>query len=236
MLVDAIILTGGRSSRLDSVPKAEFVVKDSELMVTGSTLLERTLRAAAGSRRIVVVGHEPSTMLPDGVLLVREEPPFSGPVAAIAAGITALDSAVLDSAVLGNAPGSPSGGGIQSDALLILACDMPHIGLAVPTLLLELEQAPEVDGVIAKDAENRRQPLAAVYRANALCAALELVADSSRQHDRLGGLSMFRLLDNLNLREVNVADGATADVDTWDDAKRLGAQPPTIVNKGNNHG
>ncbi|MEO7348810.1 MAG: NTP transferase domain-containing protein [Terrimesophilobacter sp.] len=228
MLVDAIILTGGRSSRLDSVPKSDFVVKDSECAVTGSTLLDRTLRAAAGSRHIVVVGHEPTTVLPDGVLLVREEPPFSGPVAAIAAGVTALTGAT-------DTCGADDGGA-PSDALLVLACDMPHIGLAVPSLLLALNGAPEVDGVIALDAANRRQPLAAVYRTKALCAALEAVTDSSRLDGPLGGLPVFRLLDHLNLVDVEVTHDATADVDTWDDAMRLGAQPPANTNKGTHHG
>lgn len=221
MLVDAIILTGGRSSRLDFVPKSEFMVDES-------TLLDCTVRAAAGSRRIVVVGHEPTTVLPDGVLLVREEPPFSGPVAAIAAGITAL-SCESDAA-------GTDGEGIPSDVLLVLACDMPHIALAVPSLLLALEGAPEVDGVIAMDAEHRRQPLAAVYRTKALRAALDAVADVSRLDDPLGGLPVFRLLDHLTLMELPVASDATADVDTWDDALRLGAEPPANVNKGNHHG
>lgn len=211
LLVDAIILTGGRSSRLDSIPKSEFVVE-------GSTLLVRTLNAASVARRIVVVGYEPSTALPDGVVLVREEPPFSGPVAAIAAGVAALNSATVaqtgDSADL------------ASDALLVLACDMPHIGSAVASLVQALEEASEVDGVIAVDAENRRQPLAAVYRTRSLRNALELAADPARQGDPLAGLPMFRLLDHMSLVNVEVAHDATADVDTWDDAVRLGARPP----------
>ena len=216
MLFDAIILTGGRSSRLDSVPKSDFIVEDS-------TLLDRTLHAAAHARRIVGVGHEPATALPVGVLLVREEPPFSGPVAAIAAGVTAL----------GSASGALSADGRReaaeaSDALLILACDMPYIGLAVPSLLLALEETPEADGVVAIDEENRRQPLAAVYRTAALLASLGAAANTARPEDPLAGLPMFRLLDHLTLQELHVPSGATSDVDTWDDAVRLGAQPPAI--------
>lgn len=217
MLVDAIILTGGRSSRLDSVPKSEFVLENS-------TLLNRTLRAASSARRIVVVGHEPSTALPDGVLLVREEPPFSGPVAAIAAGLGALGIAMRPSRE--DSLFATNNDSATRDALLILACDMPHIGLAVPTILLELDEHPGTDGVVALDAEGRRQPLAAVYRTSSLLAALDAAASSSRQEDPLAGLAMFLLLDHMSLTELPLPSKATADVDTWDDAVRLGATPP----------
>lgn len=226
MLVDAIILTGGRSSRLDSVPKSEFVVEDD-------TLLGRTLTAASVARRVVVVGHEPSAALPVGVMLVREEPPFSGPVAAVAAGVAALRSMqdaqnVTDESDAPDAPPSESGT-LASDALLVFACDMPHIARAVASLTQALEESPEADGSIAVDAENRRQPLAALYRTNALVAALESAAGTAPtavQGDPLAGLPMFRLLDQLSLVDVEVPHDATADVDTWDDAVRLGARPP----------
>jgi hypothetical protein len=37
---------------------------------------------------------------------------------------------------------------------------------------------------------------------------------------------MFRLLDHMSLVDVSVPCDSTADVDTWDDAVRLGAHPP----------
>lgn len=226
MLIDAIILTGGRSSRLDSVPKSEFVVEDD-------TLLGRTLDAASVARRIVVVGHEPSAALPDGVMLVREEPPFSGPLAAVAAGVVALRSA-QDAPVVTEAPDAPGArssdsGTLASDAIMVFACDMPHIARAVASLTQALEESPEADGSIAVDAENRRQPLAALYRTRALVAALESAAGTAptaAPGDPLAGLPMYRLLDQLSLVDVDVPHDATADVDTWDDAVRLGARPP----------
>lgn len=243
MLVDAIILTGGRSSRLDSVPKSEFIVEQS-------TLLARTLNAASVARRIVVVGPAPATALPDGVMLVREEPPFSGPVAAVAAGVAALNSAPDGGKTQATNPGSKN---VASDSVLVLACDMPHIGVAVPSLLTACEAVKDTDGVIAVDEEQRRQPLAAVYRTKALISALETLAEraAAAQHtDRLAGLGMFQLLDLLNLTSVDAPQDATADVDTWGDALRLGARPPATAapnstlagitgtegNKGNHHG
>ncbi|MCC6269797.1 MAG: NTP transferase domain-containing protein [Microbacteriaceae bacterium] len=218
MLFDAIVLTGGRSSRLDSIPKSEFMVDES-------TLLERTLRAASDARRIVVVGHEPATALPVDVTLVREEPPFSGPVSAIAAGVSAL----LASTVAGENAGGKDHGFKVDEAILVLACDMPHIGLAVPFLLRALTENPDTDGALAVDAENRRQPLAAVYRSHAVLTALDAAGGAfvaSEPGDPLAGLPMFRLLDHMALIAVSVPGDSTADVDTWDDAVRLGAHPP----------
>ncbi|GAA3886297.1 molybdenum cofactor guanylyltransferase [Saccharothrix violaceirubra] len=75
---DAIVLAGGRGSRLGGVDKAA-------LVVGGRTLLERALDAVRGAGRTIVVG--PRRDLPGGVLSVREEPPGGGPVAGLAAGL-----------------------------------------------------------------------------------------------------------------------------------------------------
>lgn len=197
MLVDAIILTGGRSSRLDFMPKSEFTFD-------ASTLLDRALAAVDRARQIVVVGPEPSTPLPDGVLVAREEPPFSGPAAGVAAGLGVL------------AP---------SDAVLVLACDMPHSGLAVSPLLLALESSPDAHGVIAVDGQGRRQPLAAIYRTERLREAV----DAHSRAGSLVGLPMFRLLEGMALVDIEVPRGATDDVDSWDDAFRLGIRPPDQI-------
>ncbi|WP_313902478.1 NTP transferase domain-containing protein [Arthrobacter sp. KBS0703] len=110
---DAIVLAGGRSSRLGGTPK-------SALMYDGATLLERSIAAAGGARRIVVVGPEPAD-LPAGILSCREDPPFAGPAAAIAAGLAGLRRARAadeDDAAL----------------VLVLACDMPRAADAVGAL------------------------------------------------------------------------------------------------------
>ncbi|MBX3098571.1 MAG: NTP transferase domain-containing protein [Salinibacterium sp.] len=198
MVVDAIVLTGGRSSRLGSTPK-------SELIFDGETLLRRTLRAAGAARCAVVVGPELEG-LPAGVLHSREDPPFGGPVAGIAAGMAALTTFSV----------------AASDAVLVLACDMPHIHLAIPLLLHGLAEHPESDGVIAVDTEQRRQPLAATFRTRRLSAVL---AARSRA-EPLAGMAMFRLLDGLTLIPIPMPARATADVDTWEDARHLGVSRP----------
>lgn len=219
MLVDAIVLSGGRSSRLDFVPKSEFTVNDA-------TLLDRALRAAGVAQRIVVVGPEPSSPLPDGVLLTREDPPFSGPASGIAAGMDALASNALTNSGQASSEETTPG-----DAVLVLACDMPHADSAVLPLLRALDSAPDVDGAIAIDGNLRRQPLAAVYRTGRLREALE----THSRDGSLVGLPMFRLLEGMSLVEVEVPPDATADVDSWDDAVTLGAQPPDHAIRDSTH-
>ncbi len=143
MIIDAIVLAGGRASRLDGASKAE-------LVVGGRSLLSLALDAAAGSRDIVVVGTPPA--VPSGVLVTRESPAFAGPAAAIAAGLEALSTNPL------------------ADFVLVLACDVPQSAAAVRTLLARLTDGPH--GVIAVDSEGRRQPLLGVYRAESLASAV----------------------------------------------------------------
>jgi molybdopterin-guanine dinucleotide biosynthesis protein A len=106
MIVDSLILAGGRSSRLGHSDKRN-------LRIGGETLLQRSVGAVrgAGARRVVIVGDEGV----DDAPAVREEPAFAGPVAAIAAGLQAL-------------PG-------DADAVLVIACDMPGVAAALPALL-----------------------------------------------------------------------------------------------------
>ena len=78
---DAIVLAGGRATRLGGAPKAD-------LVVDGRSLLERTLDAVAGAHRIVVVGDVDAP----GTVVVQEEPRFAGPAAAIGAGLAEVAS------------------------------------------------------------------------------------------------------------------------------------------------
>jgi len=199
VLIDALVLAGGRSSRLGAVPKAGLVYE-------GETLLARTLGAAGIARQVVAVGPIDAEALPPQALVAREDPPFSGPAAGIAAGLAAL-------AATGTAP---------SDVTLVLACDMPHADVVVRTLvdaLTDAAAADEIDGVIGVDENGRRQPLAAAYRTSRLAAAV-------RAHrDELAGLPVSRLIADLTLLPVATPPGATDDVDTWSDAQRLGVAP-----------
>lgn len=221
MLIDAVILAGGRSARLGSVAK-------SALQVGGRSLVELTVSAALGvSRRCVVVGpidlaeldravsagRTPGNVVfgdeafGDSVLVTREEPPFAGPAAALEAGVRKLAAA---SAPLG-------------DAVLVLACDMPAIERQLPVLVAALAAAEAgVGGAITVDASGRRQPLACLYRSGALLDALARFSPGE-----LVGRSMRDLIGELDLLPVAGLPSATDDVDTWEDAARLGATLPT---------
>ncbi|MBH0053201.1 molybdenum cofactor guanylyltransferase [Salinibacterium sp. SWN139] len=201
MLIDAAVLAGGRSSRLGRVAKAA-------LHVDGRSLLDHALAAASRvARTCVVVGPIDPDLVDTTVFITREDPPFSGPAAAVGAGVHHLSA---------NATA-------ESDAILVLACDMPGIAAQVPALVDALAAAPaDVDGVISVDATGYRQPLACLYRRRALISAL-----SRFDADSLNGLSMRKLIEPLTLMPVMASPGATDDVDTWEDAARLGATDPT---------
>jgi molybdopterin-guanine dinucleotide biosynthesis protein A len=199
MSVDAIILAGGRSSRLGGVAKAS-------LLRGGRTLLQLAIDAVrVTDGRIVVVGPEVGTTA--SVRFVREHPAFGGPAAAIAAGLEALQD-----------------GGTRQ--VVVLACDMPD---AAPALAVVLDAAAAagtdtdtaVDGWVAVDETGREQPLLAVYRRESLerrVAALR----GARPSGDLAGVAVRQLLAGLALRQVPVPDGGSADVDTWADATELG--------------
>lgn len=123
---DAIVLAGGTARRLGGVPK-------HTVEVQGRTLLERTLDAVAGASRIVVVGDDALKPLVGDGIVVREDPPLSGPAAGIGAGLAC----------------------VTAERVVVLACDHPFVADAIAPLLA----APAGDGNIAVDADGRRQNL-----------------------------------------------------------------------------
>lgn len=188
MIVDALILAGGRSSRLGGSAKRD-------LPVDGIPLLERTITAARGfgASHVVVVGD----VRLDDVVITREQPAFSGPVSAIASGLDALPA--------------------SSDAVLVLACDMPGIAAALPPLLSSFAD----DGAIAVD-RGRRQQL--VFLADT--AALRRAVDAL---PTVVDAPVRALLDGLALLDAVVPGGATDDIDTWEDAERFGIPRPETL-------
>ncbi len=192
LLLDAVILMGGRASRLDGAAKGD-------LRVEGRTLLERVVAAADPARDRVVVGEAGASVLSPEVRIVREQPPFGGPAAAVAAGVHELAD--------------------DADAVLILAGDQPFVAEAVPLLLAALPAAEDGDGARAVDPDGRRQHLTCVVRRAALTTAIDAVGAGGS----LEGVSMRRLLESLRMMDVPVPERATMDVDTWADARAVGA-------------
>lgn len=197
-MIDAIVLAGGRSSRLGAVQKAGLRYGDR-------TLLQHAIASVSFARHTVVVG-DVTVALPSTILIAREDPPFGGPAAGVAAGLIALDGATTQ----------------PSEFTFVIACDMPLASAATAVLKSALEQGVDTDGLIAADTDEQRQPLAAVYRTASLASAVS----EQQRAGRLDGLSMFRLIANLSLTQVAVPAGSTDDIDTWQAAARFEIFPP----------
>jgi molybdopterin-guanine dinucleotide biosynthesis protein A len=199
---DALILSGGRSSRLGGEPKAG-------LLLRGETLLAHTVSAASRARSIVVVGDAPGDAGHrdvETVRFVREDPPFGGPAAAIATGVRMLADVTA----------------ARAEFTLVLACDMPQVFGAVEALLNAVTALKShEDGVIALDG-GREQFLVTVLRTAALNDAVRARVDAGD----VEGLSMRALLAGLVLVPTAVPAGSTKDVDTWADAAAHGVTKP----------
>lgn len=187
---DAVVLAGGRGSRLGGTRKPA-------LELAGRRLVDLALDAAAGALSRVVVG---DIDVPPGVELTREDPPYGGPVEALAAGLARLDE--------------------HAGWTLVLAADLPDPAPAVARLL-STEPAPDDDGLCLVGPDGRRQWLLACYRTPALLARLAERGDPPLT-------AMHRLVGPLRLREVDPAGISTDDVDTPDDAARWGLVVPPV--------
>lgn len=208
MPADVIVLAGGRSSRLDGVAKASLLLDDR-------TLLQHAIEAArAAGGRIVVVGPEtPSAETSfEDVRFTREQPVFGGPGAAIAAGLRALQE-----------PASTPDDAPPAVFVAVLACDMPFAAPALAAVLAAAGTAhgDDADGWVAVDESGREQHLLAVYRVASLERRVAALAAGRPNHD-LDGIAVRHLVADLALQAVSVPTGGSDDVDTWNDAARLG--------------
>ncbi|WP_313479843.1 NTP transferase domain-containing protein [Microbacterium sp.] len=206
----AILLVGGRATRMGGGVKPL-------LEVGGRTLLSRALAAVtdAGCAPILAVGPE---LDPDPRLRwVREDPPFSGPAAAIAAAVAALEHRAGDGGSDDGDDGDDGGGGGGAEWMLVLAGDLPHADRVVTRLTSAASSAPPHADAVVLTADGHPQWLAGVYRTHALRASIRAatgeLADSSCRA-LLGGLDITWLADE---------DGITADIDTPADLARTRA-------------
>lgn len=207
----AVIVAGGASRRLNHVPKAS-------LSDGTSTLLDCALEAAAAASPRVVVGPE-SLPLPSGVLRTREDPPFSGPAAAIHAGLECIAADCERSQVP------------LPEWCLILGVDTPRIAPAVQQLIAAARGAEQAatatpsptDSEAPNDseasagfwgvAEGIYQPLVGIYRFEAIRSVFSTGTTDA---------SVRSFLRRLNPAAVEMSAADTADVDTWEQAQALG--------------
>lgn len=210
----AVVVAGGASRRLNHVPKAS-------LSDGTSTLLDCALEAVAAASPRVVVGPE-SLPLPPEVLRTREDPPFSGPAAAIHAGLECIAAACERS----QAP--------MPEWCLILGVDTPRIAPAVQQLIAAARGVEQTCAERAADfsptdseasersessagfwgvAEGVYQPLVGIYCFEAIRSVFSTGTTDA---------SVRSFLRRLNPAAVQMSAADTADVDTWEQAQALG--------------
>ena len=154
----AVVLAGGRAARLGGQAKPQ-------LEVGGRTMLATVLAAVSDATRRVVVG--PAQPVPDDVVLVREEPPGGGPVAALRAGLAR----------------------VETDVVAALAGDLPFLDAAS---IAELRARLRGDGVLVVDDNGRDQLLLGVWRTERLRAAVGRPGGPTSMRRALAGLSVDR--------------------------------------------
>lgn len=188
----AILLAGGRARRVGGAAKPLFEV-------AGRTLLTAAVAAAedASCRPITVVGPVLDPSLE--VTWVREDPPFTGPAAAVVAALASW-------------PGAAEG---DPEWTLLLACDLPRARDAVARLVADAALLPtDTDGLCLADASSRPQWLTGLYRTRALRVAAEALGDAGRD------APVRALLADLAIAVVADPDGVSSDIDTWEDLER----------------
>jgi molybdopterin-guanine dinucleotide biosynthesis protein A len=172
----------------------------AEVTVCGERLADRGARLLTEVCDVVVEVGPGYSSLP----AVREEPAGSGPLAALVAGADAL-------AALG-APAS----------FLALAVDLPFVERA---LLEYLRDHPSANSVVPR-VDAMPQPLCARYTGDAAISARALLPDGARAMKALLASVPVTWVDEDEWTRVASID-ALADVDTPDDALRIGLEPPT---------
>ncbi len=180
---DVVVLAGGAARRLGGVDKPG-------VSVGGRALLDRVLGACRGAGRTVVVGGRRATVRP--VVWAREEPPGSGPLAALAAGVRH----------------------VEADTVVVLSGDLPFLRDGDLRQLAGALADGDAEGVLSVDPEGRDQPLVAAYRTEPLRRELALLAT---EHGNLTGLPLWLLVRELRLLRIPSAPLASFDCDTWED-------------------
>ncbi len=215
MKFDAIIVAGGRGSRLGGVSKPL-------LEHHGETLLEHSLNAVTDAESIAVVGtHALAAAVtrymetaPDTqrVVITREYPNYAGPAAAVAAGRAALDDGPDDE--------SAQWPQRASELTVVLAADLLDPAPVVRALLEEsAKQAPGINAWVPQDAGGALQTLACAITTTALRAAIE---QASTPHGSLENASMMRLLATVHMERLKLPEIDFSDIDTPGDAGKYG--------------
>lgn len=187
----AILLAGGRATRVDGAVKPLFDVG-------GRTLLTRAVDAARAAHAHPLIVAAPPLDESLDVVWVTDDPPFGGPVSGIVAALSRADL------------WEP-----EPEWTFVLACDLPRVDAAVERLRADIVLLPtDSEGICLADASSRPQWLTGAYRTRQLRAAARAMPDAGR------GAPVRDLLADLAIAVIAASDDLTADVDTWEDLQR----------------
>jgi molybdopterin-guanine dinucleotide biosynthesis protein A len=217
---DAIVLAGGRSSRLASAGLVPAGGK-AALRLSGRTLLERVCTRVAGVAGRIIVVAAPGQGLeepPTGVEIVHDSAPGSGPLAGIADGLRTLGGA--------------------SGTVLIVTCDVPLVSPALLTLLGErlegatvrAERSAGVDRSeplwVVPEVEGHLQVLLSAVRPAVLPAIEAHLAGGRRDPrslvERLIAGGMALVVPEAIVRPIDPGLWSFRDLDTPRDLEELG--------------
>ena len=192
----AIILAGGRSARMGR-DKAALPIGDTTLLAHVVTQLQRAFATI-----IVVAGRaadQPSVIdaAARGVVLVRDEVAYQGPVHALRAG-------------LGAAAGDP---------VFVASCDLPSVRAEVALKLCAMLE--NHDAVIPR-VGGRLQMLHAVYRRERCLGALDaMVARDERRLHRIVDHIRARIVEEAEMRLIDPHLESFFNVNTPDDYRAM---------------
>ncbi len=172
MTFDAIVVAGGRGSRLGGSDPGDKAVVE----LAGRPLVEHVLAALAGAERVVCVAGNLPSSLPGDPLRCVEQPVGAGPLAAVAAGMQHISAPIV----------------------ALVAADTPFIGESLNALQVALASGA-ADAAVLTDGDGRRHYLAAMWRTDSLQAALDGLGDAAGRSMRslydIPQLSVVGLID-----------------------------------------
>lgn len=188
--VHAVVLTGGRSSRMGGRHKPG-------IPVGGRTVIDRTLTtlwSVVPSAKVLIAGSDEglSERFRQHVTVVREDPPFSGPVAGVAAAVEALST--------------------SEGVTLLLGGDLPFLSAATMRRLLQAA----LDGasvVSCRDETGHLQYLCSGWRTAILREQVAAIADPT-------GVPLRALFSGLEPELIHCDPEELRDIDTPEDLAR----------------
>ena len=164
---------------------SRFGADKSQAMLGHQQLIHHILAGIPKEFEIIIVGADP-LFTPASYRCVQESPAGGGPVAGIAAALELCESEIVG----------------------VLATDMPFAGAHMIHLLSAITSHD--DAIMFVDSKGFKQPLAALYRREALENALSTIGNPH-------GASMRTLISHLKIHEVQMSpeiEMAMIDIDT----------------------